>query len=180
MYWRPPDGRQILYRSGDPDVDGLALVSIDDLSVTRVPTSDSDPRSLRPLGWTPDGRRVLYQDDGAPPFRTVVVDVDSGAQIHLDVAFGHVSNDGTRVAGVKLNGDIGGPLCVVAITGGTCTVVGETVSVEGPHGASVSWSPDDRWIVLLSRSLWLVDTTGTTPPRVIAGTGTGSWQRIAP
>ncbi|HLO36239.1 MAG TPA: hypothetical protein VK194_09160, partial [Candidatus Deferrimicrobium sp.] len=178
-YWRPPDGRQLLFRSGNPDL-GLALVSIEDKSVVRVPIGDPAPTAVRPLGWTPDGRRVLYQDDDAPPFQTVVVDVETGAQIHLDVAFGHVSNDGTRVAGVKPNGDLGGQLCVVAITGGTCDVVEGTDFVQGPHGASVSWAPDDRWIALLGESLWLVDPTGAVPPRAVAGNGPGSWQRIAP
>lgn len=179
IYWRPPDGRQLLFRSGGSE-GGLALVSIADLSVVRVPTGDADPHSLRPLGWTPDGRSILFQDDGLPPYRTVVVDVESGAQTRLDVAFGHVSNDGTRVAGVQLNGDVGGPLCVVAIIGGTCKVLDGTVPVEGPHGAALAWAPDDRWIALLGESLWLVDPTGVLPPRAIAATGTGSWQRMAP
>jgi hypothetical protein len=134
---------------------------------------------LRPLGWTPDGRRILFQDDSSLR-QTVVFDVESGARIHLDVLFGHVSNDGTRVAGVQPNGEAGGQLCVIAITGGTCDAVPGTVWVAGPHGASVSWAPDDRWIALLGDSLWLVDPSGVVPPRAVPGDGPGSWQRIAP
>jgi hypothetical protein len=178
IYWRPPDGRQILYQSGEAG-GGLALVSIADETVVRVPTGMLT-YTLRPLGWTPDGQRVLYQDDNVPPFQTVVVDVDTGAEIHLDVAFGHVSNEGTRVAGIKPSGDVGGELCVVPITGGPCDVVEGAAFVEGPHGAAVAWAPDDRWIALLGGSLWLVDPTGASPARVIAGEGPGSWQRIAP
>ena len=178
MYWRPPDGRQLLYRTGEAG-GGLALVSLADGGVVRLSTGDGDRTQLRPLGWTPDGQRILFQDDSSM-LQTVVFDVETGAQIHLDVAFGHVSNDGTRVAGVQPNGDLGGPLCVVAITGGNCDVVEGAVEVEGPHGASVSWSPDDRWIVILRDALWLVDPTGAVPPRVVAGDGPGSWQRVAP
>jgi dipeptidyl aminopeptidase/acylaminoacyl peptidase len=176
VHWRPPDGRQLLFRTG-ASPGSLAIVSIEDGSVVPVPTRGSDGDSLRPMGWTPDGRSVLYQyNEGADAGQTIVLDLETGAETRLDVAFGHVSNAGTRVAGV----DRAGRFCVVAISGGPCDVIEDAVEVEGAHGASVSWSPDDRWIAISHNPVWLVDPTGAVPPRVVADGGPGAWQRTLP
>jgi Tol biopolymer transport system component len=176
VYWRPPDGRQLLFRTGSPP-GGLAIVSIEDGSVVRVPTSGDERDDIRPLGWTPDGRSVLYQHDAdADAPQTHVVDVATGAETRLDVAFGHVSNDGTRVAGINR----AGRFCVVAISGGPCRVIEDAVDVEGTRGAGVSWSPDDRWIAISESPVWIVDPTGVVPARIVADGGPGAWQRLAP
>jgi Tol biopolymer transport system component len=176
VYWRPPDGRQLLFRIGDA-AGGLAIVSVDDGSVVRVPTGEYDPNSLRPLGWTPDGRAVLFQDDDLDPLQTVVVDVQTGAQTRLDVAFGHISNEGTRIAGTGFDGRF----CVLEITGGACRIgIADAVAVVGSHGASVSWSPDDRWIAISRSPVWLVDPAGAVPPRAVAEGGPAAWQRTLP
>jgi len=175
VYWRPPDGRQLLFRAADAG-GGLAVVSVADDAVVRVPTGNDEMSDLRPLGWTPDGRSVLFQHDEGDLPRTIVVEMDTGAQVALDVGFGHVSNDGTRVAGASGLEQ----LCVSAITGGACEVLGNGIHVEGPHGASVVWSPDDRWIATGVNPVRLVDPSNLVPPRVISFGGPGSWQRIAP
>jgi hypothetical protein len=176
VYWRPPDGRQLLVRTRD--VPGsLGIVSIEDGSVVRVPTGGGNGDNLRPLGWTPDGRAVLYQhDEGPEAGQTMVVDVQTGATTRLDVMFGHVSNDGTRVAGV----DTAGQFCVVAISGGRCEAIGSFIQLEGSRGAGVSWSPDDRWIVISESPAWLVDPLGIDPPRLVTEGGPGAWQRTVP
>jgi hypothetical protein len=175
VYWRPPDGKEILFRLDDAD-SGLGIASVVDESVVLVPTGNADPFSLRPLGWTLDGRGVLFQEDGAEPEETVVVDVQTGAQTRLAASFGHVSNEGTRVAGVIRDGR----LCVVPITGGPCDEIVGAVQVDGTHGASVRWSPDDRWIAISVSPVWLVDPTNVVPPRKVVVGGPGAWQRIAP
>jgi dipeptidyl aminopeptidase/acylaminoacyl peptidase len=176
VHWRPPDGRQLLFRTRDVPA-SLAVVSIGDGSVLRVPMGGLEHDALRPLGWTPDGRAVLYQhDDGAASGQTIVVDVETGRETRLDVAFGHVSNDGTRVAGLNRSGRF----CVVAISGGPCHVIEDAVEVEGTRGAGVSWSPDDRWIAISDSPVWLVDPMGVAPARIVANGGPGAWQRTAP
>jgi len=176
VYWRPPDGRQLLFRIDDAQGGGLGVLSVADESFVRLPTEPYDPSSLRPLGWTPDGRAAVFQQDGANPEQTVVVDVRTGAHATLDVAYGHVSNDGTRVAGV----DDLGRFCVAPISGGACDVIRFPGFVDGTHGASVRWSPDDRWIAVSTSPVWLVDPTNALPPRKIADGGPGSWQRTLP
>ena len=177
VFWRPPDGRQLLFRSHPVDA-GLRLVSLEDRSIQPIPLSGVDLNNVRPLGWTPDGRAVLYQDDAARIQSTYVVDVMNGSQTQLDVAFGHISSDGSRVAGLGH----GGQLCIVAITGGPCRLLPGRIQLDGTHGAALSWSPDDRWIVVseLSEKIWLVDATGSIAPRAIADGGPVSWQRVAP
>jgi hypothetical protein len=162
-----------LFRTSD--VPGtLAIVSVDDGSVVRVPTATQDGPSLRPLGWTPDGRSVLYQHDRGPDAdQTVALDLETGAETRLDVLYGHVSNDGAHVAGT----DHVGRFCVVAIGGGACRTVGGDIAVDG---TSMSWSPDDRWVAISRDPVWLVDPIGAVPPRIIADRGTASWQRTAP
>jgi Tol biopolymer transport system component len=176
IYWRPPDGRQLLFRTRDFPA-SLGLVSIEDGSVVRVPTGGTNRDSLRPMGWTPDGRAVVYQHDvGADSGQTILVDVQTGAKTRLDVTFGHVSNDGTRVAGLNSAGQF----CIVTIGGGSCDPIDDAVVVDGTRGASVSWSPDDRWIVVSENPTWLVDSLGIVPPRIVADGGPGAWQRTAP
>jgi hypothetical protein len=176
VHWRPPDGRQLLFRTMTPP-GSLAVVSIEDGSVIPVPTGGQVPDSIRPLGWTPDGRAVLYQyNDGPDAGQTIVVDLETGAETRLDVTYGHVSNDGTRVAGL----DRGGRFCVVEISGGPCKAIAGALAVEGTRGAGVSWSPDDRWIAVSESPVWLVDPTGAIPPHIVADGGPAAWQRTSP
>ena len=176
VYWRPTDSRQLLFRTRD-EPGSLGIVSIEDGTVVRVPTGDSGGDSLRPLGWTPDGRSVVYQHDDGPDARqTIVVDLTTGAETRLDLGFGHVSNDGTRVAGL----DSAGRFCITPISGGRCDAIDADIQLAWARAAGVSWSPDDRWIVVSEFPAWLVDAEGIVPPRIIADGGPGAWQRTAP
>jgi len=178
VFWRPPDGRQLLFHTGGAEP-GLRVVSVVDGTVERVPPNVVDP-AMRPLGWTPDGQAVLYQQAvGSLREWTYVADLQTGTEARLDVAFGHVSNDGTRVAGL----DAFDRPCVVAITGGACRAIPNAPGWIGTTGAAVSWSPDDRWIAILAPdtgSIWLVDPTGAVAPSEVASGGPASWQRTAP
>jgi hypothetical protein len=176
VHWRPPDGRQLLFRTA-ASPGRMAVVSIEDGSVVLVPSPARSTDRVRPLDWTPDGRRVLYQyDEGSDAGHTIVVDLETGAETRLDVTFAHISNAGTRVAGV----DRDGRFCVVGITGGPCDAIAPSVELDGTRGTGVSWSPDDRWIAVGESPVWLVDTTGSVAPRVISNGGPASWQRVLP
>jgi hypothetical protein len=178
MYWRPPDGRELLFHTGGLN-SGLSVVSLEDGAVRSVTRVEGETAMFRPLGWTPDGRSILYENLVLKRSRTVVLDVQTGEEIELDVMFGHVSNDGTRVAGL----DSSGRPCIVAISGGTCAVIPDTPGWTGFTSAAIVWSPDDRWIAMIGpdeSSILIVDPTGALPPRQVASKGPGSWQRIAP
>jgi hypothetical protein len=178
IFWRPPDGRQLLYFA-DGSEPGLRVASIGDGAVLHVPP-EVVGRTLRPLGWTPDGRSILYQQaDGSSRELTYVADLQTGTVTELDVSWGHVSNDGTRVVGL----DGFDRPCVVAITGGVCEPIPNAPRWEGTTGAAVTWAPDDRWLAIASAetgAIWLMDLTGVAAPRRVVSSGTGSWQRVAP
>lgn len=181
MYWRPPDGRELLFHTNGTDP-GLSIVSLQDGTVRSVTPREIETSSLRPQGWTPDGRAILYQKPIGPDSeRTFVVDVQTGEERMLDVMYGHVSNDGARVVG--LDAFAFARPCVVAVTGGRCETVPNAPEWVGTTSAAVTWSPDDRLIAMFGldeASIWIVDPTGAVPPRQVASKSPASWQRIAP
>lgn len=183
VYWRPPDGRQLMFFGGkEPNV-GLFTVDVEDGTVTEIARPARPGALLRPSGWTPDGRRVVFMGDGGEGrIRTHIVDVTTGAEVLFDdVGFGHVSNDGNRM--VALDAD--GGLCVASLSGGPCVRIGQpSQAYEGTHAAGAQWSPDDEWILirdLFDGDAILVDPDGQNPdqPSWIAD-GAESIQRAAP
>ena len=79
---------------------------------------------IRLAGWTADGTRFAYlvETPVAGMISTRVVDIATGAFVDVPVAYGHLSNDGTRVAG--LLGNHGGEPCVASVSGGECRPIG--------------------------------------------------------
>ena len=177
-YWRPPDGRQLVFFGSDASGRGLFLVSVDGGQVERLAVPDPGT-ALRPLGWTPDGRRLAYQvDDDPSGARTRILDLETGAETLLPVAHGHISNDGTRVVG-GLNG---GQMCVVPIDGGPCDLIGDPrISLDAGWTMGVFWSPDDQQIAAVSMvnpEPYLVDLASGRQSLAPWLSGAGaSWQR---
>jgi dipeptidyl aminopeptidase/acylaminoacyl peptidase len=190
-YWRPPDGRELLFVGWSADGPALFRYSLADRTATEVPrtrlrVAAGEPDELRPIGWTPDGSRFAYHrpvgDSGR--FETHVVEVETGDEVVLDVAYGRISNDGTRIVGIGSSGD-GTRLCVAPVAGGPCTpIVGALPLVQPTGWAAFGWAPDDSVIrsvpdrgppaVLLSPGGGAVQS----PPW--AAEGADSWQRRAP
>ena len=143
-------------------------------------TTDSGTMGVRALGWTPDGERFAYlrEDD---PSTTRILDVATGTESVLDLAFGQLSNDGKQIFGID-----GTRVCVGSIDGGPCRSVGDgSLLYEGSWHEGVFWSPDDRWIVVHPANHQgaplLVDAISARVERApwISG-GAESWQRLAP
>lgn len=182
VHWRPPDGRQILFLGGKESHVGLYMVDVDDGTVTEIAPAGSSGW-IRPSGWTPDGRRVVFMgDDGSGRIRTHIVDVATGAEVTFDdVGFAHVSNDGSRM--VALDAD--GRVCVASLSGGPCVlIVQPSRAYEGTHAAGAQWSPDDEWILMRDPSgggavLVDPDSPDRRQPSWIAAGGE-SIQRVAP
>ncbi len=182
VYWRPPDGRQLMFYGGPEDDPGLFVLSVKDGAVERLPTPGGHHDELRPLGWTPDGSRFLFHDNG---YSTHVVDATTGQDTIVPAGNGHLSNDGTRMVGLDGDGQVEW-LCVALISGGPCDRLGggSLVPSGGDH-ESLHWSPDDTRIITRpedhGRSPSIVDSLGASlrQPSWIAD-GAESWQRLAP
>ncbi len=182
VFWRP-GSRQILFYGGSGPTLGLYLVSVDDGAVQRLALSEGDPTSLRPVGWTPDGRRFAFSraGDGAEQYWTYLVDADTGAEEAFPVGFGHLSNDGTRIAGFNSSNERIW-ICVIHTDGGPCVRVGEGSDAPAPdHRTALQWSPDDQWLISLPGSGGapvLLDPDGGSAPRPSwPADGAESWQR---
>ena len=177
-YWRPPDGRQLLFMGSTGSRFGLFLASPETGAVEQVPVPEN-LNHLRPLGWTPDGRRLAYQiDDVVQGAGTRILDLETGTEKLLPVLFGHLSNDGTRVVGILNFAE----LCVMSIDGGPCKVLGDPRHLPDGSGSQfISWSPDDLSIVAVASDdstpfLLRVDS-GREEAAPWQSLGGASWQR---
>jgi len=183
-YWRPPNGRQLMYVAQTAEDDrGLFIVDIEKPGADAV--SVSEP-GLRPGGWTPNGEQFVVHHwgiEGRP--WTSLLDPETGTDVSLPIAFGRVSNDGMRIVGYE--DFIGEPvLCVMSLPGGDCAPIatGDRVP-DWEHTAGLQWSPDDRWVVVYpqeGRLGWLLLDPEGGPPitPVWSERGVESWQRLAP
>jgi Tol biopolymer transport system component len=183
IYWRPPDGRQLLFKGSSELGTGLLLVTVDDGSVEHLQTSPVDAGDLRPLGWSPDGRRVAFQGTKTwGPYRAVMLDIATMSETPLDATFGHISNEGSMVVGFSTVTE-GPQVCIRLIDGDTCTHIGGTSQApEYTTNAALQWSPDDRWITTFnasSRLVWLLSSDATEADVSISADGPASWQRRA-
>jgi len=185
VYWRPPDGRQLMYvRNAGGDTRYLVLVDIEAADGDPEPVSDTES-GLRPGGWTPNGERfvVHHWDDEDGPW-TSLLDPKTGQDQRLEIAFGRVSNDGTRIVGYREFFD-DPSMCVMTLPAGPCDEIARgPVLPDWEHTAGLHWSPDDRWIVVDPQddSGWvLLDPEGGPPiTPVWSERGLESWQRKAP
>ena len=184
VFWRPPDGRELLFLGGWWPGITLTTISLTDGSIRKVPLPPGIREGLRPMGWTPDGTRIVatYATSVDGQMKTGLIDPDTGAETILDVAYGHVSNDGTRVAGLGPDDSV----CVVDIGGGPCVDISRrNQSNDGSHGEGLQWAPNDEWIFVRTAN-------GRRPVALATGAGASglaadwvavgaeSWQRRAP
>ncbi len=181
IYWRPPDGRQLMFLGGTDSAPILSLVSAEDGSVEPLPMPEGDVVVSRASGWTPDGRRFAFFGSINGVDGTHVIDLATRTEIAVGPGFGRLSNDGTRIVGMAANDAEDTWLCVARIDGGPCTQV--TDAYIDAWGTWFGWSPDDRWILTTRSdgSVLLFDSNGGTQgqPSWLADGGQ-SWQRMAP
>jgi Tol biopolymer transport system component len=182
VYWRPPDGHQILFLGGSQADHRLYLVNLDDMVVTEVARPTRPAGLLRPNGWTPDGRRVIFMRDASgEQVSTHALDVTTGEESTIDAGWGHVSNGGDRLLAL----DEFGRMCIADIRGGSCVRIAKAFPAYDPgHAAGAQWSPDDDWIIARladNSGVRLIDPDGTSVDQPSWLTdGAESWQRVAP
>ena len=185
--WRPPDGRQLLFVGAwrhRPRPAALRRRYRARRGGAGRPCQAGQDE-IRLAGWTADGTRYAYlvETPEAGMLSTRVVDIATGAFVDVPVAYGHLSNDGTRIAG--LVGNHGGEPCVASVAGGECRPIG--TPRPGARRAHTTpgmyWSPDDRWVVSRPASrpagAVLLDPDGSAvdQPAWLAD-GAESWQRV--
>jgi dipeptidyl aminopeptidase/acylaminoacyl peptidase len=185
-YWRPPDGRQLMYmRSFASGEKQPTLVTLVDGRINEFPLGDPQLEA-RPGGWTPDGEYfVVHRYDGQHA-RTDLLDPETGKTIRREVGFGRASNDGKLLVGRMTPGGSDPALCVMPVSGGSACrrIADPRFTPDFDHTAGLQWSPDDRWIVVYpqdERGWVLLDPEGgpaITP--VWSERGVESWQRLAP
>jgi dipeptidyl aminopeptidase/acylaminoacyl peptidase len=186
VHWRPglPDGQQeLMYVSGPYLGPHLELRAIDDDEIMTIEPAAGTRHTLRPIGWTPDGRSFAYQIDhpevGTP--MTHVRDIESGDEVVLPVAYGRISNDGKRIVGYDGKED-DQQLCVLTIAIGRCVpILGPTLGPDPQHSGALRWSPDDKAILIIALEGWsrVLASDGTSATHLaVEQDGGQSWQRV--
>ncbi len=150
-----PDGTRIAVGDHDTERPDLAILDLWDGTVDLHPVADA--RSVVPLAWAPDGRRLAYLGSAGPtnPYSGSPVTGDLGL---LDLGTGRAAAlpgasgvsaaafapDGTELA-VQGAGD-GGALQVLALDGGPgrALALSPGHSLDGPD----AWSPDGRLLAV--------------------------------
>jgi hypothetical protein len=173
----------LLFRGETADGAGLVLADVDHLGSARLVAADGDD-VLRPNGWTPDGRRIVYtlrnpEVDSTGPARIRVLDLTTEAFVDIDAGYADVSNDGTRLLAV----DPDGRPCVASIDGGPCVAIADAaLGYDGTFSGGTFWAPNDESIVASTdRGLEILDPAGGEagrPPSWLTD-GAESWQRLA-
>jgi Tol biopolymer transport system component len=179
LFWKPPQGRQLMFVSGSLSAKELVLVDVPTDKVEALPVPDEVTDVQRAAGWTPDGRTFAFLGGTADQDRggLYLVDLATGSSQIVDVGYAQLSNDGTRVVGLA-GDDTQTWLCVAPITGGACEPI--TEPYLDSWGTYYRWSPDDEWIITVrsdDRSFAFdPDRILQTQP-VWAAEGAESWQR---
>ncbi|HET9085481.1 MAG TPA: hypothetical protein VFN41_13855, partial [Candidatus Limnocylindrales bacterium] len=169
FYWRPNHPSELLFRGETAEGIGLVLVDVDRPGSARLVAADADDY-LRPSGWTPDGRRIVYTRrdqgiDGSAPAETRILDLTTQAFVDIEAGYADISNDGRRILAI----DQDGRPCIASIDGGPCVAIADSAHVyDGTFAGGTFWAPDDRSIVgtisadvpPTSRRLLLLDPEG--------------------
>jgi hypothetical protein len=191
FYWRPNHPSELLFRGQSADGTGLVLVDVDHPRSARLVAADDDTMMLRPNGWTPDGRRIVYTrrgtSDDSSPEQTRILDLTTRAFVEIDAGYPDISNEGSRIVAI----DHDGRPCIASIDGGPCVAIADSAhAFDGTFAGGTFWAPNDESIVATisadaaspSGNLLLLDPEGRgigAPPRWMTE-GAESWQRIAP
>jgi hypothetical protein len=188
LFWRPPLGRELLYTGGTEEQPLVFLVAVFEDGTVGEPVQlpfATSAQGLRGAGFTPDGRFVAaaYGNEHLAGARTSVIDLESGRSTEMPIAFGHLSNDGTRLAGLEVVPS-GQRVCVIRVGDSDCRPISDVAAAHDPtHFRGLAWSPDDRWIVVypaVGGPPLLLDPDGGSHPQpswVVAGAE--SWQRTS-
>ncbi|HEY2669952.1 MAG TPA: hypothetical protein VGJ07_06200 [Rugosimonospora sp.] len=152
-----PDGRRFAYPAGGPDGPRLGIVDLVSGRTRRLPSAVPGSVLTTPVGWSPDGRRVVVRDSEPVDaqrsgYESVlrIVDLDSGRWTRLGTGD---SYDGFSVAfapdGTRLAYQVGGRITVADLNGRTLSqfdpAPGTALAGKG------AWTPDGASLTVVAR-----------------------------
>jgi Tol biopolymer transport system component len=186
--WRPPDGREILFRGEAGTGFGLFAVRPDGTGLRNITPANGVEWDGLFYSWSPDGTRLVYQwlDNAAPRRqRLYIVAADGGDPrpiTNAESVGGLWSPDGTKVAFFDTDSSVPGdvaPLSIVQVD-----APNERTALSTDGGGSAAWAPDSMTIIWLPESSdtpVLLDTRGG-PPQPVSWSvdNLPDWQRLAP
>jgi Tol biopolymer transport system component len=193
--FRPPDGREILFRGETEGKAGVFVMNADGTGLRPlIPLTESlnlgvtlmEPR------YSPDGSQIAFHqwDDYSSTMHLFVMNADGTGRREIASRSGVVftgwpvwSNDGTRIAAATAAAWAEGPLPYIVIDLRTDAVI-STGPVPPAGGTRIEWAPDDSSILMSwndgSRQV-LLDPAGGPPTELPWGAASyPSWQRLAP
>ena len=148
-------------------VDDDGVEHLHDIAGRSAPT-------LEALGWSPDGRYVAIQGTRRwGEYTTVLLDTMTAKETLLDATFGHLSNDGSMVAGFSTVGE-GRQVCIQRIDGDRCIHLGEHFAGPGltkrpPGSCGRRTTAGSRPTKRRSHLVWLLSSDETEPDVSISG-----------
>jgi TolB protein len=182
--WRPPDGREILFRGESRDGFGLYASRLDGTDVRQIMGSSHTEFSALYFDWSPDGNQVAYQwDDGSGDYRIYVAPADGRTRraVTSAGAIGPTwSPDGTKILFIGHDPDGSKRVSVVASDGS-----GRLIQGPPDTGLDLLWTPDGTKVLFRGQStasfMLLDPETGSIEPAPwsLSFPSNPDWQRLA-
>jgi hypothetical protein len=204
--WRPPDGREIVFRGEQGGLVAIYAVRPDGSGFRQVTTQLNEDYYWGAYSFSPDGREMAFAN-GAPRVEVHILNLDSGEDRLWGAALpafadgstgpSHwgspmYSADGTKFVFGRYWDERDGTLnhqvwvATVASDGADAVPVGEVHRSQGgsnPFG--YGFAPDDTNVLIQDidvRKTWLADPAGGEPEALEWGAllDPPTWQRLAP
>ncbi len=143
-YILTPDGKQIVYASGNDatSISSLASVPVDGGKSTAITTTGA---FLRPLQITPDGRTIIFTSLDGQAIRLFKVAMNGGPATKLTSEasnFGAISPDGKLIA-CAWKSPFNPKMAIISIDGGA------PMRIFDLSGRLYHWTPDGKGIVYI-------------------------------